>query len=83
MYNQFFYLGYEEKFIEGKEFLVIYVLELCKKQIFKIYKTSKIYKTVNNDLISKLDTLKNFDNINDYIGFVIKRDGKISLDINL
>ena len=77
MYNQFFYLGYEERNIEGKEFLIIYVLEFTKKQIFKIYKTA------NKDLIFKLDTLEDFSNINDFIGFVIKRDGKISLDIKL
>lgn len=77
MYNQFFYLGYEERNIEGKEFLVIYVLEFSKKQIFKIYKTA------NEDLIFKLDNLEDFSNINDFIGFVIKRDGKISLDIKL
>lgn len=77
MYNQFIYLGYDERNIEGKEFLVIYVLEFSKKQIFKIYKTA------NKDLIFKLDALEDFSNINDFIGFVIKRDGKISLDIKL
>lgn len=77
MSNQFLYLDYEKRNIEGKEFLVIYVLEIYKKQVFKIYKIS------DNNLISKLDTFEKFHNINDYVGFVIKRDGKISLDIKL
>lgn len=77
MNNQFLFIDYEKRNIEGKEFLVIYVLEFYKKQVFKIYKIS------DNNLISKLNTLEKFDNINDYVGFVIKRDGKISLDIKL
>lgn len=77
MNNQFFYIDYENRNIEGKIFLVIYVLEFNKKQVFKIYKIS------DDNLISKLNTLEKFDNINDYVGFVIKRDGKISLDIKL
>lgn len=77
MNNQFLYVDYEKRNIEGKEFLLIYVLEFYKKQIFKIYKIA------DNNLISKLNTFEKFDNINDYITFAIKRDGKISLDINL
>lgn len=77
MNNQFCYIDYEKRNIEGKEFLVIYVLEFYKKQVFKIYKLS------DNSLISKLDTFEKFDNINDFITFAIKRDGKISLDIKL
>lgn len=77
MNNQFLFIDYEKRNIEGKEFLVIYVLEFYKKQVFKIYKIS------DNNLISKLNTFEKFDNINDHLGFVIKRDGKISLDIKL
>lgn len=77
MNNQFLFVDYEKKNIEGKEFLVIYVLEFYRKQVFKIYKIS------DNNLISKLNTFEKFDNINDYLGFAIKRDGKISLDIKL
>lgn len=77
MNNQFLFLDYEKRNIEGKEFLVIYVLEFYKKQVFKIYKIS------DNNLITKLNTFEKFDNINDYLGFAIKRDGKISLDIKL
>lgn len=77
MNNQFLFVDYEKKQIEGKEFLVIYILEFYKKQVFKIYKIS------DDNLIGKLTTLSKFDNINDYVDFVIKRDGKIALDINL
>lgn len=77
MTNQFLYVDTEKKNIEGKEFLVIYILEFYKKQVFKIY---KLY---NSNLSEKLASFKKFDNINDYISFVIKGNGKISLDINL
>ena len=77
MNNQFLFIDYEKRNIEGKEFLVIYVLEFYRKQVFKIYKIS------DNNLISKLNSFEKFDNINDYLGFAIKRDGKISLDIKL
>lgn len=77
MNNQFCFIDYEKRNIEGKEFIVIYVLEFYKKQIFKIFKLA------DNNLISKLDTFEKFDNINDFITFAIKRDSKISLDIKL
>lgn len=77
MNNQFLFVDYEKKKIEGKEFLVIYILEFYKKQVFKIY------KICDDNLVAKLTTLSKFDNINDYVDFVIKRDGKIALDINL
>lgn len=77
MNNQFLFVDYEKRNIEGKEFLVIYILEFYKKQVFRIYKIA------DNNLIAKLTTFSKFDNINDYVDFVIKRDGKISLDINL
>ena len=77
MNNQFLFLDYETKNIEGKDFVIIYILEFNKKQIFKIYKLQQ------RDLVQKLETFNHFDNINDFIDFVIKRDGKISLDIKL
>lgn len=77
MNNQFLFVDYEKRNIEGKEFLVIYILEFYRKQVFKIYKIS------DNNLIGKLNTLSKFDNINDFVDFVIKRDGKIALDIKL
>ncbi len=77
MNNQFLFVDSEKRNIEGKEFLVIYILEFYRKQIFKIYKLA------DNNLVSKINTFEKFDNINDFIDFVIKRDGKISLDIKL
>ena len=77
MNNQFLFINFEKKTIGGKEFLAINVLEYFRKKVYTIYKTS------NDDLISKLNTFDKLDNINDYVGFVIKRDGKISLDIKL
>ena len=77
MNNQFCFIDYEKRNIEGRDFVVIYVLEFYKKQIFKIF------KLFDNDLITKLNTFDKFDNINDYITFAIKRDSKISLDIKL
>ena len=77
MDNQFLFIAYEKRNIGGKEFLAIYVLEFLRKKVYTIYKVS------NDNLISKLNTFDKLDNINDYVGFVIKRDGKISLDIKL
>ena len=77
MNNQFLFLDYETRNIEGKDFVVIYLLEFYKKQVFRIYKLQQ------KDLIQKLETFNHFDNINDYVTFVIKRDNKISLDIQL
>lgn len=77
MNNQFLFVDYEIRNIEGRDFIVIYILEFYKKQVFRIYKMA------DNNLISKLSTFEKFDNINDYLGVVIKRDGKISLDIKL
>ena len=78
MNNQFLYINYERKTIGGKEFLCINVLEYYSKKVYTIYKTANI-----DELISKLNTFDKLDNINDYLGFAIKRDGKISLDIKL
>ena len=77
MNSQFLFISYEKRNIGGKEFLAIYVLEFYRKKVYTIYKISDDY------LISKLNTFEKLDNINDYVGFVIKRDGKISLDIKL
>lgn len=77
MKNHFLFLDTENRNIEGKNFCVIYILEFYKKQVFKIY---KLY---DPNTEKKLATFKKFDNINEYVDFVIKRDGKISLDIKL
>ena len=77
MKYHFLFLDTENKNIEGRNFCVVYVLEFYKKQVFKIY------KLFDANVEKKLATFKKFDNINDYVDFVIKGDGKISLDIKL
>lgn len=77
MNKQFLYVDYDKTKIDDKEFIVVYVLEFYSKKVFKIY------KLFNTDLVEELDSFETFNNINDYVGFVIKRDGKISLDIKL
>ena len=75
MNNQFLFLDYEKKFIQGKDFICINILEFTTHQVFKIF------KPYDDSLVQKLITLEKFDNINDFITYVIKRDGKISLNI--
>ena len=77
MDKRFLYVDYETRNIEGKEFVIIYLLEYNKRQIFKIYRLKDI------ELIKKLDGFKFATDITDLIDFVIKRDGKISLNIKL
>lgn len=74
--NKFFYIDTESKDIQGKKYLCIYTLELTKKIIFKSY---KLY---TDELANKLKNLKIFQDITNNVYFVIKRDGKISIDIN-
>lgn len=71
------YLGYETQEIQGHQFICVYVLNLDKKVILKIY------KQYDEKLNSNLCTLSLFDEISNYCSFVIKRDGKIALDINI
>lgn len=77
MEKQFLFIDYETRNIEGRDFVVIYLLEINKKQVFKIYKIQ------NGQLIGKIDNFKKFQDITNLIDFVIKRDNKISLDIKI
>lgn len=77
MNNQFFYLDYSIEDINNQKFLRIYVLEFNHKCIFKIYKKYSL------DLEEKIGALDTFDIIDSYISYVIKRDGKLALDINI
>lgn len=77
MEKQFLFIDYETRNIEGRDFVVIYLLEINKKQVFKIYKIQ------NGQLIGKIDNFKRFQDITNLIDFVIKRDNKISLDIKI
>lgn len=77
MEKQFLFIDYETRNIEGRDFVVIYLLETNRKQIFRIYKLQ------NGQLIGKIDNFKKFQDITNFIDFVIKRDNKISLDIKI
>lgn len=77
MNNDFNFLGYDVQKINNNQFFCIYVLNLSKKLIFKIYK-----KYAEEDMYL-LDNISCFEDISDRISFVIKRDGKISLDIKI
>ena len=73
----FYFLGCEKREIDGKDFLCVHVLELSKKQVFRIFKP---YKKDDFDTLALYDL---FTNITDNIGFIIKTGGKISLDIKI
>ena len=73
--STFYYIGHEQFVIQDNSILKVYVLDFKNKIVHTIY------KAFNKDIASKLDNYKPFDNITSSIGFVIKRDGKISLDI--
>lgn len=77
MDKDFLFLDYSTTNIEGKDFIVIYVLEFYKHQVFKIYKPK------TKEIFSKLEELQPFDNINSLIDYVIKSNNKITLNINL
>lgn len=75
--NKFLYLDTELCNIQEKQYLRIYLLELEKKIVFKIY------KPYTKDLAEKIKDLKQFTNLSQNVFFAIKRDGKLSLDINI
>lgn len=77
MNYQYFYLDYSIETINNQKYLRVYVLEFNRKCIFRIYKKYSL------ELEEKLGSLNTFDIIDSYISYVIKRDGKIALDINL
>ena len=75
--NKFIFIDYDEQTIQNKRFLCIYVLDFKTKTVFRIF------KPYTDDLYDKYAELESFSDITHYINFVIKRDGKISLDISL
>lgn len=75
MGDAFYFLDYDIQEIQKKRFLCIYILDLDKKVIFRIF------KQYNDKLLEFLNEFSCFTSFNDYLHFVIKRDGKISLDI--
>lgn len=75
--DKLIYLGHETQDIQNTQFICVYVLNLDKKVILKIY------KKFENSLNKNLCEFSLFDDISNYCSFVIKRDGKIALDINI
>lgn len=73
--NTFYFLGYETFKFNDNDLLKVYVLDFKNKIVHNIY------KSVTKELISKLEGYKPFDNVTNLISFVIKRNGKITLDI--
>ena len=76
MSDTFHYLGFDVQEIQNKKFICIYVLDIEKKVIFKLFK-------VFNDVLKEYleDNFETFDDITRYLNFVIKRNGKVALDI--
>lgn len=78
MQDTFYFIDYDIQEIQKKKFICVYVLDFDKKVVFRIF---KVY---NDKLKEYLDnTFEPFLNINAHLNFVIKRDGKIALDINI
>ena len=76
MDDRFYYIGDEILNIQNNKMLCIYILDITKHCIFKIYKK-------NIELQEQLTNINYFDEVTSFIRFVIKRDGKCSLDIIL
>lgn len=75
MDDTFYYIGSDIVKIQGKNYVCLYILNIQKKVILKIYKPN------NEDLQNFLSQVNYFDEITSFIRFAIKRDGRISLDI--
>lgn len=77
MKDTFYFLEVTDEKIKGQRFLCIWFLDFEKHTIFRIFK-----KYTDEDFY-KYGCLGQFHDITDNITFVIKRDGKLALDINL
>lgn len=77
MKDTFYFLECTDETIQKQKFLCFYVLNYEKHIVFRIFKkfTDELY---NNAIEFSL-----FEDITDKISFAIKRDGKISLDIQI
>ena len=73
--SKFLLMDIEEQTIQEKKFLCIFLYETRTHNIFRIY---KLY---DSKLFDNLKNFKNFQDITERITYVIKRDGKVSLDI--
>lgn len=76
MSDTFHYLGFDVQEIQNKKFICIYVLDIEKKVIFKLF---KVYNEVLIEYLG--NNFETFDDITTHLSFVIKRNGKVTLDI--
>lgn len=70
-----FYLTNTKREINGKMYYRITILDMKNLQIFSFYHIA------DNQTTSFLANRKTFENISNFLTFVIKRNGKISFDI--
>lgn len=73
------FLGYKKQKIDAKEFYNVSIL-YCDS-INCNYSVLRMYVISNDDNRSKLDYFSEFDDIDDYIAFKVRHDGKISITL--
>lgn len=74
--TQFIFLKADKTLIQNKNFIKISILEFKTLSIFHIY------KPYSEEYFEKLlDTFTVFNDVSHCIDYVIKKDGRISLDI--
>lgn len=77
MEDTFYFLEAKEEKIQNQQFLCIYVLNFDKHVVLRIF------KKYTKELDEKFSEFAQFEDISEKITFAIKRDGKISLDIDI
>ena len=77
MKDSFYFLDVQDEKIKDQRFICIWFLDLEKHTIFRIYKKYK------EEEFEKFCDLELFEDITNNVSFVIKRDGKLALDINI
>lgn len=77
MKDTFYFLECTEEKIKNQRFICIWFLDFDKHTIFRIF------KKYTDDDYEKYSDFAQFEDITNRITFVIKRDGKLALDINL
>ena len=78
MEDTFYFIDYDIQEIQKKKFICVYVLDFEKRVIFRIFKVfnDKLYEYLQDNFTA-------FQEFNSHLDFVIKRDGKIALDIKI
>lgn len=73
------FLGYKKQKIDTKEYYNVSVL-YCDSDNSN-YSVLRMYVASNDENRSKLDYFNEFDDIDDYIAFKVRHDGKISITL--